>query len=81
MSQREKMPRTTRWVREARAYPQSPEQAHASLQHPTMQQLRTALQILGAASRDVAWMQENDPHNELRQAMEIVVRLTSLSPR
>ena len=49
------------------------------ISHPTMQQLRAALKLMGTAAQDYVWMQQHDPKGRLKYAMEIILELTSIT--
>ena len=49
------------------------------ISHPTMQKLRAALKLMGSAAQDYVWMQQYDPKDRLRRAMEVILELTSVT--
>jgi len=77
MKKTEQLPRTAKWIRESAKFAREDDMLLHRLQHPTMQILRQVLNMMGQASRDLAWTTKNDPKGQLKRAMEIVLELTS----
>jgi len=72
----------TNWLRDNVQAASDAEMVAIRIQHPTMQLLRQALQLVGQASRDAAWAGEHDRGGDkVRQVMELLVELTSTAPR
>lgn len=71
------MPRTSAWLRGTLVCCQHADLARARLNHPTMQQLRGAIQIIGNSMNDVQWMNECDPHGKLKEVLRTLIDITS----
>jgi hypothetical protein len=71
---------TNEWFKANVKCAQNAELAHEKLNHPTMQKLRSAIQIVGDAMKDCEWAAANDKNGQLRQVLELLVRVTSLPP-
>lgn len=71
---------TRDWINANARFAQDAEFARARLGHPTMQKLRSAIQLIGEAMKDRQWTAANDKNGQLRQILEMLVRVTALPP-
>jgi len=78
MGTKAKRQKSAEWVSRHMKCAMNADQARAKQVDPRMQQLNSALKLVGGVVKDHSWMQQNDPNRQLQHALEVLVHLTTI---
>lgn len=71
------MEQAQKWIRTMTRFGQHAEMLQTQQQHPSMQNLFKAIELVGATLKDHHWVLNNDPDRNLDQVLTTLIKLTN----